>query len=236
MLDFLRREGDSSNTVIGIILLIVLLVFVGPDVLPQLLSSTLPFVDEGIPCTRTRTAEDRANHQSLIGRAAVNPLLLAVEPEPLPVNSDDEEWIVRVTVINNTIGTVPFVFNENQVIIWNNEGVPTGSGVGLRFTPPLSINLGTTTPVALGTYPEENIRLLGPRQRCVYRVRIPTTQIGSIQGNVTTVRAYYRITNDGATNVPGGVYPDQGLDIIEGGYTESEPVIIPSFASANDAS
>ncbi|MCA9890115.1 MAG: hypothetical protein KC546_17170, partial [Anaerolineae bacterium] len=69
---FIRTDGDTSNTVIGIILLVMLLVFVGPTVIPRALSQSLTFFDEAIPCERLRTATDRGRHQSLIGTSAVD--------------------------------------------------------------------------------------------------------------------------------------------------------------------
>ena len=42
-------------------------------------------------------------------------------------------WLYVVIIINDTIGTVPFVFNPNQVIVGNDT---TSSGIGLIFNPP----------------------------------------------------------------------------------------------------
>jgi hypothetical protein len=225
--NLLRRRGDASNTVIGIILLIMLLVFVGPNVIPDLLSRTFPFVDEGVPCQRLRTANDRARHQSLIGRAAQNPLSLRVETSTLPT---DVNGMLRISVIvtNNTIGTVPFVFDESQVII----GDDGSSGVGIVFSPNVPINLGKVRQTAgLGSFPEPLIKLLGPRQRCVTTVEIPATQLSGLAAGAQ-VTAYYRITAAGATQaVTGGtIFVDQGLAIIPNGVVFSPPTIIPAAA------
>lgn len=232
LLDVLRRDGDSSNTVVGIILIVMLLVFVGPGVLPQLVSNTIPFIDEGVPCTRLRTAENRAAHQSLIGRLARNPIVLTTEIDPIP-SDPTATWTVRVTVLNNTIGTVPFVFDETQVIVGDDVA---SSGIGLIFNPPIALNLGTGRRNAgITSFPENTIRLLGPRQRCVHRINIPVNQLAGIQPSVSTVRAYYRITSAGTVQLAAGqapIYADQGLAVIDGGYTESEPVIIPVIVAA----
>jgi hypothetical protein len=232
--DALRRDGDGSNTIMGIIILIMLLVFVGPDVLPQLLADTVPFIDEGVPCNFLRTTQDRSQHQSLIGRAAQDPLTLEVEFDTLRQDGLST-WTVRIIVINDTIGTVPIVFNENQVLVSDDSA---SSGVGLIFTPPIGISLDTnrdgipnTRPQNLVSFPETDIRLLGPRQRCVQRVILLPEQQNAIQMGVTSVRAYYRITGAGAFPV-GTVtlYPDQGLDILVentlGGFVESDAVVI----------
>jgi len=224
LLDFLRRDGDTSNTVFGVILLVMLLVFVGPNVLPRLLSRTFAFVDEGAPCTRLRTASDRGLHQSLIGRSARDPIDMGIQVEPVP-NDGISPWIVRIVIVNNTIGTVPFVFAENQVLPVDDN---TTSGVGLIFNPPANINLGTIRPQGASTFSNDNIRLLGPRQRCVHRVEIPANQLGSIQPGVTTVRSYYRITTPGnVLTTATAVFPDQGLALLTNNVAFSEEVTVP---------
>jgi hypothetical protein len=235
--DALRRDGDSSNTLIGIVILVLLLTFVGPDVLPQLLANSLPFLDEGIPCGRLRTGEDRGSHQSLIGRAANNPLTVRVEAEQFPTDGISP-WTLRIIVINNTIGTIPIVFNDNQVIV----GDDGGSGLGFIFNPASSLSLdsnGDGVPNSrsqgLTSFPEDDIRILGPRQRCVFRVAIPANQLASIaqgQGDRTRVRAYYRINTAGVVQQGASVFQDQGLDILESGFIDSEELIIPFAATA----
>lgn len=238
--DALRRDGDSSNTLAGIIILIMLLVFVGPDVLPQLLAQSFPFIDEGVPCRYLRTAQDRAIHQSLIGRSAEDPLTLQIELDPLQQDGLST-WTARIVVINNTIGTVPFVFNEDEVIVGDD---PTSSGLGIIFSPPLAIALDDDRNGILNTripnqstFSEENIRLLGPRQRCVHRVIFRPEQINQIQPGITTIRSYYRITGPGNLDITTANFPDQGLDIIDeniiGGFVESIDVLIPISALAN---
>lgn len=224
---FLRRGGDSSNTIIGIILLVMLLVFVGPNVIPGLLSRTFAFIDEGVPCGRLRQPENRANHQSLIGRAARNPLSIRVQPGLVPTTQDGR---LRVSIIitNNTIGTVPIVFDPNQVIVGDNGS----SGVGLIFTP-VSLTLTTNNvrqTAGLASFPETMIRLLGPRQRCVHTVEFLFNQLdAAITSGQSNVRAYYRITSAGAISTIGGIFADQGLALIDNGYIESPPVNVPIF-------
>ncbi len=234
MFDALRRDGDSSNTVIGIILLVMLLVFVGPNVLPSLLARTFPFIDEGVPCTRLQTAENRALHQSLIGRSATDPLSIRTQLNPLP-ESPDDVWTIRITLVNETIGTIPFVFAENEVVVSNPGNV---SGIGLYFTPATSVTIpGHARPDAdPPSFPENNIRLLGPRQRCVHRVDIPGNQIlnnPQIQPGNTQVTTYYRITGSGQIQQQNAIYTDQGLAVIPGGIIEAEPIVMPVPVSAN---
>lgn len=231
MLDFLRRDGDSSNTVIGIILLVMLLVFVGPNVLPSLLSRTFPFIDEGVPCAFLRSADNRADHQSLIGRSAVDPLTLRTQVDPLP-QTNSGTWTIRITVQNNTIGTVPFVFNEDQVIVGDNGT----SGLGLSFSSNISLGLGVRTADP-ASFNEANIRLLGPRQRCVHRAEFPATiaNVNTIPGN-TQVASFYRINTAGGItgDTINAVFTDQGLNILNNtaGFVQSDAVVIPFSATA----
>lgn len=227
-MNWIRRQGDNSNTVIGIILLILLLVFVGPNTLPTLLSRSIPFVDEGIPCSALRTAQDRAAHQSLIGRLAQDPLSLRVDPDTIPTSTTPREYIIRLIVTNNTIGTVPIVFNPNQVIV----GDDGASGFGIVFNQPVSLRNTNARQVGLTSFPEADIRLLGPRQTCVHRLVFGGEQIDAVlRSGSVQVQAYYRITTPGA--ILGGIagsrfiYNDQGLAIIRGGLLRSQPVPIP---------
>lgn len=232
---YFRRRGDTSNTVVGIVLIIVLGVFVAPTLFPTLLSSTLPFVDESIPCSRLRTAQNRAAHQSLIGISSQDPLLLRVQPDPVPV-SGDGTWVVRIVVQNMTIGTVPIVYEESQVIVGDDAN---SSGLGLVFNPPASVSTGgNRTNANVNSFPENTIKLLGPRQRCVHRAEFQASQLDTtIRNGGSSVSAYYRITSPGSTTSPNPnatpIFQQQGLDIITGGIVRSEAVPIPIFATAN---
>ena len=220
MLDFLRRDGDTSNTVIGIILLILLLVFIGPDVLAQLLSRSLPFIDEGVPCRVLQSASDRSQHQSLIGRSTTNPLVLRTIADPIPAVDSGQTWVVRIVIENDTIGTVPFVFDPEQVIVGDQQG---SSGVGLIFSPPVNLATGfLRTNQGANTIPNDNIKILGPGQQCVHRVEFPANQLAPLLQQQVSVRSYYRITTAGQvfqTNaVATPIFNDQGLNRIAGGY------------------
>lgn len=236
-----RRRGDESNTVVGIILLIMLGVFVGPSVLPDILSDTFPAVDEGMPCGALPTGQNRAFQQSLIGRNAIDPLTITVDSTPLAPTTEGD-LTIRITVINETIATVAFIFDPNQVII----GDDGSTGVGLLFNVPLNFNIpgNSRNTAGVPNFDEEIIRLLGPRQLCVHRVQIPNSNFANLQLNQPLqVRAYYRVTTRGpisqtaglnalGTPQPTPIFPDQGLAPITGGYLESEPYTIPFAATA----
>lgn len=232
IVDLFRRDGDTSNTIIGIILLVMLLVFVGPNILPGLLARTFPFADEGVPCSRLRESENRAAHQSLIGRSAENPLSLSVSSSAIPEAGG--ELVVKITITNETVGTVPFVYDEDQVIVGDNGS----SGVGLIFNPPGGLNTGHVRQTAgVVSFPENIIKLLGPRQRCVHTERFPAEQVdNTLRTGTATVQAYYRITSAGQViqtdPVATPIYTDQGLAIIQGGIITSEAAIIPLAVSA----
>lgn len=230
MSSYFRRVRDSSNAVVGIIMLVLLAVFVGPNVLPNLLSRTFAFVYEGTPCAWLRTANNRASHQSLIGRTARDPLTLRVQVGPVPTAI---EGVLRITITitNNSIGTIPIVYDPAEVII----GDDGSSGVGLLFERAVNLPVGGIRQTAgLGTFPESKIRLLNPRQRCVHTIDIPYTNMDmSLLSVQTPVRAYYRITSPGATqNVNPSepfIFPDQGLALFTNGYVQSDPpfIIVP---------
>jgi hypothetical protein len=217
-----------SNRIVGVILLIVLAFIAGPNTLPRVLSSLLPAVFyEGVPCAWLRTAENRANHQSLLGRAAPNPISIRVQVDPLPTDPS-ALWEVRITVTNESLGTVPFVYSPNQVIVGDNGS----SGLGLIFTPPNSLVTGGQRPNTT-IIPDSAIRLLGPRQRCVHTAEFPAGNVlidGNIRSGATQVRAYYRNNSRGQVVQPPGVvatpiFNDQGLWT---GYVESPPAAIPA--------
>ena len=68
----------------------------------------------------------------------------------------------------------------------------------------------------LSSYPEQNIRMLGPRQKCVHAFNvIASPQMASSGG---TAQAYYRITTAGENQPQSigtqNIFPDQGLDIL----------------------
>ncbi len=239
IIDALRRDGDSSNTVIGIVILVLLTVFVAPEILPQLVAETLPFVDEGLPCTLVMNSQDPANHQSLIARGASDPLELQVDIGSYPTNGTSP-LVLRVIVINNTIGSVPFVFNPNQVIL-NDD--PSSSGIGLIFTPAFAGSLdydgnGIANARIQGqnSFARTDIKILGPRQRCVHRVEIPNAQLANLTPG-SRVRAYYRIQTAGGVQqinpFATPIFSDQGLNVVSGGFVESADQFIPFAASAN---
>lgn len=222
---FINRN-DNPNLLVGIFLLVLLAVFIGPNILPRILSSVAPGIDESIPCAWLRRGIDRAYHQSLIGRAATNPLRVQVRAGSVP-NTPDGVLVINIVVVNESLGTIPFVYDPNQVIIGDNGT----SGLGLIFNPPNSLSTGAVRSDPQ-SFPEESIRLLGPRQRCIHRIEFPSNQFdASIATGTSQVRAFYRINSAGGVQqtLPNAtpIYPDQGLDVVSGGVVESAPVTIP---------
>jgi len=224
-MQYLRRP-TSTNALVGIFLLVLLAVFAGPGMLPRIISSIIPSADESIPCEWLRSGINRAEHQSLIGRAAANPISLRVRTSALP-RTAEERLVINILISNDSIGTVAIYYNPTQVRL-GDDGVT--SGLGIVFNSPGAIPPGQGQGAP---YPEADIRLLGPRQSCVHRIEFaanqyPDPNIGT--GNAT-VKAYYRNTVRGTTtpvnNLATPIYPDQGLWV---GVVESEAVTIP-FAS-----
>jgi hypothetical protein len=218
---YLRRDNDNPNTFIGIILLIVLGVFVGPNLLPEFLSDLSPYVFAGIPCDRLPAAEDLAAHQSIIGRSVQDPLVLEVDSSNI---GDDGSLILRLTITNSSLGTVPIVYVKDDIVTTDDGG----NGFGIIINPaPLSGSVSRQTG-NLSSYPEESIKMLGPRQKCVHAFEIlaPPQMIT----NGGTAQAYYRMTVAGQNQPPSigtqNIFPDQGLDILTTGVTFSEIIMI----------
>lgn len=218
------RSRDNRQVITGLFLLVLLASFAGSNALPNFLSELVPWFDESIPCGWLKTGDNRAQHQSLIGRSTSNPLALEVRSSPIP-NTPEGSLVITITVINRTIGTVPIVYNPQQVIVGDNNT----SGLGLIFSPQTALSTGANRQTDGATIAETNIRLLGPRQRCVHKVEFPASQIGSTLATGTaTVVAYYRNNTRGqiVTAQQGGqvIFPDQGLWT---GIITTDPVFIP---------
>jgi hypothetical protein len=80
------------------------------------------------------------------------------------------------------------------------------------------------------------IRVLGPRQKCVQLVQFPAGNVlvdPSIEAGRTTVTAYYRNTSPGQVIAPANsfatpIFSNAGLWV---GLAESPPVVIPIGAT-----
>lgn len=220
----LMRQSGNRNILVGIFLLVLLAIFAGPGFLPNLLPTVLPWADEGIPCQWLRAADDRARHQSILGRRDDAQLSLRVRSSALP-SVPGESLVVNIIITNRSIGTIAIVYNQAQVR-WGDDGV--SSGLGLVPNALARQALGTG---GQGAVPATDVRLLGPRQSCVHEAIYTYEQIGQLglTGANNTVKAYYRNTNRGIIQAsPNGpaIFGDLGLWV---GITESDPVpVLPS--------
>jgi hypothetical protein len=212
---------------VAIFLLILLAIFASPGMLPSALPSLIPGADESIPCQWLRTGTDRAEHQSLIGRNAQNPISLHIRSTALP-GQPGQVLSISILITNNSMGTVAIYYNPDQVRIGDDGAT---SGLGLVFNSPTPQAFGSA---AGGFVPESDIRLLGPRQSCIHHVDVPFEQISQLPltGAQNSVKAYYRNTVSGPTQPQAGttqtIFSDQGLWV---GVTESESIAL-SIASA----
>ena len=228
MTPMLNGDGSNPNPFIGVVLLIVLLVFVLPDRLPQFLSELSPYLFSGIPCGRLPAARDLAAHQSVIGRSVQDPLRLEVVPSAI---GDDDSLHVRLTVINASLGTVPIVFQEENIAV--SASADDSNGFGLIVEPEPAAGTNEREDADSSGFAESDIRLLGPRQRCVHSLDLTAAQDMIDDGG--TVRAFYRmaIAGEQQTQSDGtrAIYPDQGLDILSDGVVLSEEIEIKARAS-----
>lgn len=221
---YINRSGDNPNFLVGIFLLLLLAVFMGPNVLPRVITSVSPVIDEALPCAWLRQGADLANHQSLIGRAATNALRLEARPKGIPLNPDGT-FEIDVVVINESLGTVPFLYNINQVNIGDNGT----SGLGIIFDPG-NLQVTDTGRADSPTFPAQDIKELGPRQRCIHTIELPVSQLDTnVRNGSVQVRAFYRINSPGqivqaANTIATPIYPDQGLAIVSNGIVESPNV------------
>lgn len=215
--------GYNPNPFIGIILLIVLLVFVLPDRLPQFISDLSPYLFAGIPCARLPAARDLAAHQSVIGRSVQDPLHLAVAPAAPQENG---ALLVRLTVTNLSLGTLPIVFQEDNIVVAAADDESNGFGFIVEPEPAEGTR-GRQAPDPDG-YEESDIRLLGPRQRCAHALDLIASQ--DMIDNGGSIRAYYRMSLAGVHQTQGEgarlIYADQGLDYLSEGVVFSASVDI----------
>lgn len=222
---FLRTS--SRNVFVGIAMLILLGVVTAPNITPRLLGQLIPGFYEGVPCTWLRTGDDRAAHQSLLGRnlQGSQPLSLDVVTTTLP-RDPAGVLTIRIILTNNSMATLALNYNAETVMVGDNGT----SGLGIIFTPNINVPIGQTRQDS-PTVPEGNIRLLGPRQKCVHTILIPAGNLlidPTFAQGTAQVRAYYRNNSAGAVSAAqttgAALYPDQGLWI---GAVESAPVSIP---------
>jgi hypothetical protein len=219
---YLRRDDDNPNTFIGIILLIVLGVFVGPNLLPEFLSDLSPYVFAGVPCDRLPEAQNLTAYQSVIGRSVQDPLDLEVDASSI---GDDGSLILRLTITNASLGTIPIVYIADDVATTDDGS----NGFGIIINPTPLSGLVSRQTGNLASYPEENIKMLGPRQKCVHSFEVIASPQMITNGGTT--QAYYRITVAGQNQPPSigtkTIFPDQGLDILTTGVIFSEVITIP---------
>jgi hypothetical protein len=221
------RRSNNPNLVVGIFMLIILAVLFSPNFFPRYVSDIFPEFYSGVPCGWLRRSDNRAFHQSLLGRSVDNPFELLIEVGPFPTQPN-EFLTLRITVRNNSMGTVPLIYNETQVSIGDNGT----AGLGILFsTNSLNGLFARPAEAPNRSYNETDIRLLGPRQSCVHNMEIPAGNVlvdPGITSGQAQVRAFYRGTQRGVATQPPNtlatpIYPDQGLWI---GYAESIPVAV----------
>jgi len=222
-----QRSGGKRvpvNFLVIAAIVFVTAMLISPGRVTTVIANIVPAIYEGTPCANLRAADNRAFHQSIVGRAVLSPIELQVRASALPTAADGF-LSIYITVINNSLGTVPFVFDPNQVIIGDNGS----SGIGLIFN---TNSLGSGGRQDPASFADNQLRLLVPRQRCVHEVRIPAGNVlvdPVLTGGQGQVRAFYRNNARGTTVLQPGtiatpIFRDQGLWV---GFVESPNVTIP---------
>ena len=228
----LRGDGSNPNPLIGIVLLIVLIVFVLPDRLPQFLSDLSPYLFSGLPCGRLPAARDLAAHQSVIGRSARDPLRLELAASPI---AGDGSLQLRLTVQNLSLGTVPILFREDDIAVSASE--PTSDGFAVIVKPAGSAPAPDLQADDAGGFAESDIRLLGPRQRCAHS--LPLIASSAIISGGGVAEAVYRMSSAGQPQPQSDgisqIYGDQGLDLLTDGIARSPLVEIKPRAASGES-
>ena len=224
----LQSEGVNPNPFIGMILLIVLIIFVLPERLPQFLSDLSPFLFSGVPCARLPVARDLPAHQSVIGRSVQDPLRMELAPSPIDA---DGGLLLRLTVINASLGAVPVVFQPDNFAVVAADDETDGFGIIVDPAPAVGANERNNPDP--GGYVEGDVRILGPRQRCVHALALTASPEMIAAGG--TARAYYRMSAAGEHQSPDAdariIYADQGLDIFADEVVFSPEVEIPAVSA-----
>ena len=219
------RNGGTGGVVM--VLVFVAVLFIGFNLLPDMLGNLFPQLYQATPCENLRTSTGRANHQSLIGIGAANPIALEILPSTLPTTGDGF-FTVKITVTNTSTGTIPVIINPLGITV--NAGA--NEGLGLVFNP--SNSLQSVVPSGVDA-PPEGIHILGPRQSCVQMVQFPAGNVlvdPSIVPGRTTVQAVYRNLTPGAVIPPTNtaatpIFSNAGLWV---GTVVSPAVVIPVSA------
>lgn len=217
MFDIFRNRRDNPNVLVAVVLLFLLVIFAGPSNLPRLLSSVLPFADEGVACERLRDGTNRAYHQSLLGRevnqATIAPIDLSVRTSA--INDQTTSISITVVIANLTVAPVPILITPGQFILSPEQPI---SGLGITLN---TVSVVPLTGENATSYAESRIRILGPRQRCVHRVTYelanrPPALLGLTPES--SIKAFYRNTFAGTVAIPNTgqfitqpPYNDQGL-------------------------
>lgn len=219
----LRLDRNNPNAFIGIVLLVVLVVFVLPDRLPGSIAGLSPQLFGGIPCARLPAAKNLAAHQSILGRQAQDPLQLNLTAGDI---SGEGELVMRLSVANISLGTVPIVFQEDNFVVAVADDDSDGFGLIVQPAPDVGL-LARANPNS-ATYAESDIRLLGPRQTCVHSLELVASAAMISEGG--TASAWYRMRAAGEQQPQSEgvreIFPDQGLDILTEGVVFSEEVVI----------
>ncbi|MCY3779823.1 MAG: hypothetical protein OXG78_05900 [Chloroflexi bacterium] len=218
-----RLDRDNPNTSIGIILLVILAVFILPERLPEFLRNFSPGLLGGVACEGLPAASDLAAHQSILGRSAVDPLRLEVAASGI---GEDGGLSIRLSLTNQSLGSVPILYQGENVVVAGEEDSSNGLGV-IIDPPPAEGGVERAKPDATG-YAESDIRFLGPRQTCLHELEVRASTAMISDGG--TLRAWYRMTIAGEHQPQSEgtrlIYPDQGLAILSEDVVFSEEIAI----------
>ena len=138
----------------------------------------------------------------------------------------DGKLVLRMSVSNESLGTVPIVYQENNIVIADADDSTNGLGIIIDPAPAEGVNERSDPDPE--TYVESDIRLLGPRQKCGHAIEVTAAEAMITDGGLA--RAYYRISIAGIHQPQSEgtrqLFPDQGLAILSEDLVFSEEVEI----------
>jgi len=235
------RGVNRTNLMIGVALLLLVVVVVGPRVYPA--------ARQGITCTDLASPLG-GNNRSVLALSGDDQQHLALEvrleKDPLALN---EQLVAYVTFVNNDGGPIILNFDTSldPIIIRSDiiGSIPNGTQPGVVFEFRRenerwdSPNL-TLAPSPAQTLNYEDLHLLGSRSRCTMKyVLDPNIDIpNALPAGTYRIRAFYRNVNPGVLPVPAAgaptatataAYSDQGAWT---GLTASEEVLFTVSGAA----
>ncbi len=134
--------------------------------------------------------------------------------------------MLRLSVANRSLGTVPIVYQADNIVVAAAED--DSDGFGLLIVPAPAGGTNARQDPDTESYAEADIRLLGPRQSCGHSFEVEASAAMIDAGG--SARAWYRMSAPGVHQPSDDdrppLFPDQGLAMLTDDVVYSEEVAI----------